>query len=102
MQAVWELAPQHPDIARVYLFGSVTQPGRFHERSDIDVAVDADTLNSERPFWQALEQTLRRDVDLRALTPPIMRAIDYSGALVYERKTDLSREQYPRGVEGNR
>ena len=89
-QAIRHTAPQHPDIARVYLYGSITQPGRFYHRSDIDVAVVADNIAAETPYWRALERALRRDVDLRPLEPPLTRAVEYSGILVYERQDRLS------------
>ncbi len=50
---VVDLAPRHPGVAQVYLFGSLTQPGRLHGASDIDLAVACDTLESESAFWRA-------------------------------------------------
>ena len=84
-QVILRLAPQYPSIQRVYLFGSLTQPGRFGARSDIDVAVECDDLKAESAFWSALEQALRRDVDLRPLTRHLVDVVALTGELVYER-----------------
>ena len=35
-EAVARLAPHCPEVRRVYLFGSLTQAGRFRSSSDID------------------------------------------------------------------
>ncbi len=39
--AISRLALRHPGVRRVYLFGSLVQPGHFGPASDINVAVDA-------------------------------------------------------------
>mgnify|MGYP000862597065 CR=1 FL=1 len=82
--AVLRLAPEHPQVRRVYLFGSVVQPGRFRSDSDIDVAVDAGTPEAESAFWAALEQALRHDVDLRPLAGPLVEIVTQTGELIYE------------------
>jgi predicted nucleotidyltransferase len=83
--AIRRLAPRYPQVQRVYLFGSLTQPGRFQRHSDLDVAVVCETLTAESAFWRALEQDLRRDVDVRPLTGAVADAVAQGGALVYER-----------------
>ena len=83
--AIQRLAPRFPQMQRVYLFGSLTQPGRFRKHSDIDVAVVCETLEAETAFWQALERALQRDVDVRPLTGPIADAVAQGGELIYER-----------------
>lgn len=83
--AILRLAPRHPQIHRVYLFGSLVQPGRFGSRSDIDVAVVCDTPEAESAFWAALERDLRRDVDLRPLAGPLAETVALTGKLVYTR-----------------
>lgn len=84
-EAIRRQAPHHPAVQRVYLFGSVTQPGRFHATSDIDVAVVCETVEAESAFWRDLEQALQRDVDVRPLTGAIAEAVAQGGELVYER-----------------
>ena len=59
--ALTELVPGH----LVYVFGSLTAPGRFNDRSDIDIAFEDElpTLNS----WQLtaeLMERLKRPVDV--------------------------------------
>lgn len=85
--AVADLAPRHPGVARVYLFGSLTQPGRFHSDSDIDLAVACDSLESESAFWWALEHALQRTVDMRPLNPEnaLFETVIASGQRLYER-----------------
>lgn len=54
-----------PAGSRAWAFGSVVKPGRFHEESDIDLAVD--TLPPGRSeYWLhgELERRLGRAVDL--------------------------------------
>jgi predicted nucleotidyltransferase len=84
-EAIRRLAPQHPEVQRVYLFGSLMQPGRFRPTSDIDVAVVCGTVAAESAFWRALEHALQRDVDVRPLTGAIADTIAQGGELVYER-----------------
>jgi predicted nucleotidyltransferase len=78
-------APGYPQIHRVHLFGSLVQPGRFGAHSDIDVAVVCDTPEAESAFWAALERDLRRDIDVRPLTGPLVETVEQTGRLVYER-----------------
>lgn len=87
-------APHHPDVVRVYLFGSLTQPGCFHSDSDIDLAVECVTLESESAFWRALEHALQRDVDIRPLDPDnaLFETVIARGQKLYERH-DTSSEQ---------
>jgi len=49
---------------RVFLFGSVAKPGRFHERSDIDIAVFGLTDEKYFSFMGELSAQVRRDVDV--------------------------------------
>ncbi|MBR8826538.1 MAG: nucleotidyltransferase domain-containing protein [Gomphosphaeria aponina SAG 52.96 = DSM 107014] len=51
-------------INRAYIFGSVTRTGKFHEQSDIDVAVEQ--INSE-DFFSVIglvAEALGREVDI--------------------------------------
>lgn len=81
--AIRRVAPRFPAVRRVYLFGSVLRPGRFHDRSDIDVAVECDDLEAETPFARALERELATDVDLRPLRGAIAEAVRDEGEKVY-------------------
>jgi predicted nucleotidyltransferase len=84
-EAVAHLAPRYPGVQRVYLFGSLAQPGRFWPDSDIDLAVECDSVETESAFWQALEQHLRRDVDVRPMAGAIAEAVASGGEKIYER-----------------
>ena len=68
--AVAELLPRH----RCVVFGSLLQPGRFHERSDVDLALwDTPPGLSEYRLQAALEERLRRPVDLVLLPESRLR-----------------------------
>jgi predicted nucleotidyltransferase len=84
--AIREIAPRFSAIRAVYLFGSILQPGRFWPDSDVDVAVDCDDLAAETPFWRALEEILRRNVDLRPRAEAVAEAIASYGELCYARE----------------
>lgn len=87
---IMRLAPDYPEIERVYLFGSLMQPGRFRLDSDLDVAVLSSTVEAESVFWRALEQALQRDVDVRPYVGAIVDAVAWFGEQVYERESDHS------------
>lgn len=87
---IMRLAPDYPEIERVYLFGSLMQPGRFRPDSDLDVAVLSSTVEAESVFWRALEQALQRDVDVRPYVGAIVDAVAWFGEQVYERESDHS------------
>lgn len=82
---VAEVAPRFPDLRTVYLFGSLTRPGVFHTQSDIDLAVEADSVESESAFWSAVERALHHPCDVRSLVEPIRTAVEHDGMLLYER-----------------
>lgn len=81
-QAVSRLVGQYPAIRRVVLFGSLVQPGRFRPGSDIDVALECDSLEVESLFWRDLERELERDVDLRLLTGVLVEVVAREGEQV--------------------
>ena len=85
--AVATHASHYPGVVRVYLFGSLTQPGRFRTDSDIDLAVECDTLEIESAFWRALEHALQRDVDMRPLD---------SHSVLFEMVRDRGQKLYER------
>lgn len=51
-------------IEQGYLFGSVTQPGRFTARSDVDLAVEGLTPGDPFGLISFLSTAVNRDVDL--------------------------------------
>ncbi|MEO0407399.1 MAG: nucleotidyltransferase domain-containing protein, partial [Cyanobacteria bacterium P01_A01_bin.135] len=51
-------------IEQGYLFGSVTQPGRFTARSDVDLAVAGLTPGDPFGLMSFLSTEVNRDVDL--------------------------------------
>ena len=51
-------------ISRGYLFGSVTQPGRFTQSSDIEIAVDTWETGNIFGLMGYLSLYLNRDVDV--------------------------------------
>ena len=59
----------------VYVYGSLTQPGRFHARSDIDLALAGEEPDRSVFRIQAdLEERIGRPVDLCVLTQTRLRA----------------------------
>jgi predicted nucleotidyltransferase len=50
---------------RVWIFGSLTQPGRFNDRSDVDVALEAEpAIMSAGRLSSELSERLARPVDV--------------------------------------
>lgn len=91
-QAVSRLAPHYPAVQRVFLFGSILQAGRFRATSDIDLALECDSVEIESRFWRALERELKRDVDLRPLTGGLAAVVLEQGEQIYERQNTGSEE----------
>jgi predicted nucleotidyltransferase len=85
--AIRQLAPTYPAIQAVYLFGSITQSGRFTPQSDIDVAISCDDVAVESRFWRALEEALEWNVDIRPFQHPITQAVSAYGEIAYERES---------------
>jgi predicted nucleotidyltransferase len=85
-EVVVSCASRYADIRRVYLFGSLLQPGRFRPESDIDLAVECDMLATESNFWRTLEHELRRDVDVRPLCGALKDIVTLQGEPIYERQ----------------
>jgi len=84
--AILKLGPKYPTIHRVYLYGSLVQPGRYGPKSDIDVAVVSDDVAEESRFWQALERELNCPIDLRPYQGAVAWAVDTYGECIYERE----------------
>lgn len=81
--AIRRLGPDHPAIRTVHIFGSVLVPGRFRDDSDLNVAVNCDTIEAETPFARALEDALHVPVDLRPLRGAVAEAVRDGGERVY-------------------
>lgn len=77
------IAPLHPAVRSVHLFGSLLRPGRFHEGSDIDLAVVCDSIEAETPFARALETELGVAIDLRPLRGAVAEAVEEEGETIY-------------------
>ncbi len=90
-EAVPRYAARYPPIRRVYVFGSILQPGRFTPHSDIDLAVDSDDIANETCLWRDLERALRRNVDLRPRLSAVAEAVSTYGELCYARRNDPPR-----------
>ena len=64
-EALHQLAPGEP----VILFGSVTRPHEFHERSDVDIAFVEEPKKKSRYALQAqIEEMIHHPVDLIILS----------------------------------
>ena len=55
---------EHYGIDHGYIFGSVTQPGRFTQSSDVDIAVDTWKTGNICGLMGYLSLHLNRDVDI--------------------------------------
>jgi predicted nucleotidyltransferase len=87
--AILRVAPRHPGVRRVILFGSLIKAGQFRSDSDIDVAVECDTLEGESALWHALERELERDIDMRSLSDTVAKIAAREGEVVYGRQSPL-------------
>ena len=81
----------HPEVVRIYLFGSVIRDGDFHPGSDVDVAVEG--TNAEQYFflWRDLENASPGwFIDLREIYTPsyFSDSVHQRGELVYERENE--------------
>jgi predicted nucleotidyltransferase len=83
--------PRHPAVERVWLFGSRARGDNF-ERSDIDLAIEAPTI--DRAEWAALHLDLEEEAETLLLIdfvlmddPPesFRRRVQREGRLLYER-----------------
>lgn len=82
-ETIRRVAPEHPAVRRVYLFGSLLRPGRFGAASDVDVAVECEDLAAEAPFARALERELGMPIDLRPYQDAVVDAVRDGGEKVY-------------------
>ncbi len=85
--AILHVAPAYPCVTQIYLFGSVTQPGHFSDRSDIDIAVAGTDAATYFALWRDLE-TACPDwlIDLREINQPchFSDIVRQMGELIYD------------------
>lgn len=81
------LLPRYPGVQRAYLFGSVTRPGAFTARSDVDVGLEGADMALCFDIWRAAEAMVADwSLDLRPLDDsPFAERIRQKGELVYGR-----------------
>lgn len=85
--AIQQVTPRYPQVTQVYLFGSVVQPGRFHGRSDIDIAVAGTDAAAYFALWRDLEAACTdRMIDLREINVPshFTDVVRQTGELIYD------------------
>lgn len=77
------LAKQLPQGTKVWVYGSLCKPGRFHEFSDIDLAVeDPDDLLRPFALMAAISEATMREVDVSRMEETrLARAIRREGEL---------------------
>jgi predicted nucleotidyltransferase len=67
LQQTLDLLPQlaqEMGIRHAYIFGSVVKPHRFHDRSDVDIAVEMDEPARLPEAISRFSQRLQRNVDV--------------------------------------
>lgn len=85
--AISQVLPHYPHITQVYLFGSITQSGQFHDHSDIDIAVAGTDAATYFAFWRDLEAACPDwFIDLREINHPshFTDTVRQTGELIYE------------------
>jgi predicted nucleotidyltransferase len=85
--AILKVAPAYPCITQIYLFGSVTQPEKFRDHSDIDIAVAGTDAATYFALWRDLEAACPTwAIDLREINQPshFANTVRQTGELVYE------------------
>jgi uncharacterized protein len=91
-EAIPAVASRYPSLQRVYLFGSILQPGMFHRKSDIDVAVEGSSPRDYFDFWRVLDEMLSQwAVDVREIdnlddSSFFANRVRQYGLLIYERQ----------------
>lgn len=85
--AILEVVPRYPQITQVYLFGSVTRPGQFSDRSDIDIGVAGTDGAVYFALWGDLETACPNwCIDLREINQPchFSDTVRQTGELIYD------------------
>ena len=91
LSAIERVLPHYKNVERVYLFGSITRPGKFRIDSDIDVAIKGTNAKEYFALWRDLERIITEwAIDLRELNEPcyFTQTVQQRGELIYERKDD--------------
>jgi len=89
IQTVQSLAPQYPQLLRVYLFGSILSQVSFKPSSDIDLMVEGVSFEESFRLWKELEQKIPEhyvDVRVFEVDNPFCQRIKMKGKVIYERK----------------
>jgi predicted nucleotidyltransferase len=89
LHALRFVLPSHPELRRIFLFGSVTREGAFHAASDIDVAVEGTNAEQYFALWHELGNVAQEwTIDLREINQPsyFTSAVQQRGELIYERQ----------------
>ena len=74
-------------IQRAYVFGSILKNGRFHARSDVDVAVKGLSNAKYFRFWAELSDRLGREVDVVQVEKHRLGERVLKGALEWTRES---------------
>ncbi|PSB21361.1 hypothetical protein C7B61_02265 [filamentous cyanobacterium CCP1] len=85
--AIFQVVSQYPNVTQVYLFGSLTRPGHFHNHSDIDIAVVGTDAATYFALWRDLEAACPNwSIDLREMNQSshFTDTVRQFGELVYE------------------
>jgi predicted nucleotidyltransferase len=89
LAAIQAVAPAHPEIRRMYLFGSITRPGGFGRQSDIDLAVEGLNADGYFKLWHEFTEAAPGwFIDLREIDQPsyFAESVRLRGELIYERE----------------
>ncbi len=87
--AIVAVFPHYPAVRRAYLFGSVTRPGAFGPRSDVDIGLEGGDIGLCLQIWRDLEKIVPAwQFDVRLLDDDwFAERTRNKGELVYERAT---------------
>lgn len=95
--AIDQIVPAYPQVTQVYLFGSITDPGHFHDHSDIDIAVVGTDAATYFALWRDLESACPDwFIDLREVNDSSHFAdtVRRTGELVYESSSCPPQSEY--------
>jgi predicted nucleotidyltransferase len=94
IERISEPANQFPTIQRVWVFGSLLQPERFHPSSDVDIAVEPPHTPELFRFAAALERWLGWPCDVVPLQPgtSLGKLVQQTGQCIYDRSLSFAGE----------
>lgn len=89
-RALREIGRRHTaTVLRFFVFGSLTRPGWFTSRSDIDIAVEWRERGDYFGLWREIEEALGREVDFRELgEDSFSERVRQHGIVVYDARSD--------------